>query len=60
MRLLVLFFILAINATTYGDDTLNDPIEVGDVQWGRDFDAALKNSAATRKPVLILFQEVPG
>ncbi len=35
-------------------------IEVGTVEWGRDFDAALKKSARTGKPVFAFFQEVPG
>ena len=60
MRLFTILLILAFNATIYGGETLKTPIEIGDVQWGRDFNAALKNSAATQKPVLILFQEVPG
>ncbi len=36
-----------------------DP-EVGIVQWKRDFDAALLESKKTRKPLFVLFQEVPG
>lgn len=35
-------------------------IEIGDVAWGRDLDAALAASRDTGKPVLVLFQEVPG
>lgn len=34
--------------------------ELGDVKWGRDFDAALAESKRGGKPVLILFDEVPG
>lgn len=34
--------------------------EVGDVNWGRDFPAALKAVKETGKPALVLFQEVPG
>ena len=37
-----------------------NPIEIGTVAWGRDFDEALKQSGETGKPVLVLFQEVPG
>ena len=40
--------------------TTGNPIEVGDVRWGRDLDAAFENSAKAGKPVLVLFQEVPG
>lgn len=35
-------------------------IEVGTVQWQRDFDAALTSSKKSGKPVFALFQEVPG
>jgi hypothetical protein len=38
----------------------NNPIEAGDVAWGRDFDAALAGSGETGKPVFVLFQEIPG
>ncbi len=37
-----------------------NPIEVGIVSWKRDLDAALKESKETKKPVFLLFQEVPG
>jgi len=36
------------------------PEEFGDVAWGRDLDAALERAARTERPVLLLFQEVPG
>lgn len=36
------------------------PVEVGKVSWGRDFEAALAESAKSGKPVFLLFQEVPG
>ena len=34
--------------------------EIGAVDWKRDFDAALKESASSGKPVFAFFQEVPG
>lgn len=34
--------------------------ELGDVAWLRDFDQALEQAAKQDKPVLMLFQEVPG
>lgn len=34
--------------------------EYGDVAWGRDLDAALTRSSTSKKPVMLLFQEVPG
>lgn len=35
-------------------------VEVGTVRWERDFQGALKMSDESGKPVLVLFQEVPG
>ena len=35
-------------------------VEVGDVGWGRDLEAALVETAESGKPILVLFQEVPG
>jgi hypothetical protein len=39
---------------------VSQPVETGLVDWTRDFDAALRRSVEERKPVLALFQEVPG
>ena len=60
MRVLTILIILAIGATALSGESITNPIEVGDVRWGRDLDAALENSAKTGKPVLVLFQEIPG
>ena len=60
MRVLTVFIILAMVVSAYGGEPIKNPVEVGTVRWGRDFDAALKNSAKTGKPVLILFPEIPG
>jgi len=60
MKILATILVLTFCATAYGSQTAKNPIEVGDVRWGRDFDAALKMSAESGKPVLVLFQEVPG
>ena len=38
----------------------NQAEELGNVAWGRDLDAAKAKSAETGKPILVLFQEVPG
>ena len=35
-------------------------VEVGKVAWGRDFDRASALAKTSGKPVLVLFQEVPG
>jgi hypothetical protein len=60
MRVCTILITLAICLTAYGGETIGNPIEVGDVRWGRDFDAASEKSAKTGKPLLVLFQEVPG
>ncbi len=38
----------------------NPEPELGRVRWGRDVDAALAQSRASGRPVLVLFDEVPG
>ncbi|MGK0202037.1 MAG: hypothetical protein ACI89X_003035 [Planctomycetota bacterium] len=34
--------------------------ELGTVTWERDFDKALQRAATTKRPVFLLFQEIPG
>lgn len=48
-----------VGAAVRGDRPDNPP-ELGVVHWGRDLDAAKKQSAETGRPVLLLFQEIPG
>ncbi len=36
------------------------PAELGAVSWFRDFDAATADAKAHDRPLLVLFQEVPG
>lgn len=43
-----------------GFQTTDPPVELGAVNWQRDLQAAKQQSQATGKPILILFQEVPG
>ncbi len=40
--------------------TSDAPPELGKVRFGRDVDAALIAAAAQKKPVFLLFQEIPG
>ena len=42
------------------DVTGTTPVELGRVRWERDFGAALKRAQKDQRPVLVLFQEVPG
>ena len=39
---------------------IDNPIEIGSVNWGRDLDKALRLSSQTGRPVFLFFQEVPG
>ena len=45
---------------TFAKTGPNQPEELGAVTWLRDYDKALAQSEKSGKPVLILFQEVPG
>lgn len=38
----------------------DNPLELGKVNWIRNYDEALKKAEIDNKPVFILFQEVPG
>ena len=37
-----------------------NPVELGKVNWSRDFEKAKKSALEAQKPLLVLFQEVPG
>ncbi len=39
---------------------MDQPVEIGLVQWSRELDSSLVQSKKSGKPVLVLFQEVPG
>ena len=41
-------------------DRSDQPVELGNVEWGRDLDKAVGLSKEQSKPIAILFQEVPG
>ena len=46
-------------APCHADDDEVRP-ELGRVEWSRDLEASLAASKLSGKPVLVLFQEVPG
>lgn len=46
-----------MSALTLASD---NPQELGDVEWGRDLDAAFEVSKGSGKPVFVQFQEIPG
>ena len=51
----VLWTTLSLSAMTGGQ-----PEELGNVQWNRKMENAVALSKQSGKPILILFQEVPG
>ncbi len=52
-------FVAGLSALAAPEST-GKPEELGDVSWSRDLDGALRRSAASGKPVFVLFDEVPG
>jgi len=55
-----IMFLAAFLMMAPGARADKNPIEIGAVRWGRDLDGALQKSGETGRPVLVLFQEVPG
>jgi hypothetical protein len=47
-------------ALTPASGRVEQPEELGQVRWRRDFEAGLAEAESVEKPVLLLFQEVPG
>jgi len=56
----IFLFTVSMIYLSIGSLAQKQPIELGEVHWLRDYDQALQQSAASKKPVLILFQEIPG
>ena len=56
-HMLLLFFFLHTSCLVY---TQPIPEELGDVKWLRTMNDAIELSSVEEKPILILFQEVPG
>ena len=42
------------------DPTPERPVELGAVDWERDYERAVARSKKSGKPIFLLFQEVPG
>ncbi len=57
-----LFFFVFFILVAFGnkENAIPQPEELGAVNWLRDYDQAIASAKKTGKPVLILFQEVPG
>ncbi len=58
--ILLLFGVILLSAFNNSETMIPQPEELGDVEWIRDYDRAIATSDKTGKPILILFQEVPG
>ncbi|MEN8716428.1 MAG: hypothetical protein ABF384_16055 [Verrucomicrobiales bacterium] len=56
MKLIFLFLLFAAGCQAEP----SQPVELGTVKWSRDLDATLATSKKSGKPVMLLFQEVPG
>lgn len=54
-----MIFVLIVMNLLFGSGS-TDPVELGKVNWIRSMDEALEKSKKECKPILILFQEVPG
>lgn len=52
-----LFFLFGFSAHSQSDDS---PTELGQVNWNRNLDKGISLSKKSDKPILLLFQEVPG
>ena len=57
-NLIFLGLCMLFSSFAYAQDH-SQAIELGKVDWLRDFDKAIAQSKKTGKPVFILFQEVP-
>lgn len=59
---LVAACLVAASALLWAEEAepVKTPVELGAVPWLRDFDAAVTKARTEKKPLLVLFQEVPG
>jgi copper chaperone CopZ len=57
MKTLMIFLFAVASLSAQRTD---NPIELGKVEWLRNYDQAIAQSKATDKPIFLLFQEVPG
>ena len=63
MKNILLLAAVLLSGSAFAQQRTNaadQPTELGKVSWLRDYDQAMAEAKQTGKPVLILFQEVPG
>lgn len=58
--LAISIMLYGFHEVTHAAEVADNPIEAGNVRWGRDLDWAITESGRSGKPVLALFQEIPG
>ncbi len=58
--LVILSFFLQTSMAQKRTESQNQDEELGKISWYRDYKTAIKLSEKENKPILILFQEVPG
>lgn len=56
MKIPLLFLLSSLLVSLWAEN----PVEIGKVTWGRDLEEAYKASKLSKKPIFLLFQEVPG
>lgn len=59
-NILLVFLLLSLNMFGLSAQAADNPVEVGEVKWQRDLNAAMRKSRDSGKPIFLLFQEVPG
>ena len=58
--LLAVLMTLSISSVIQAGAGPKTPVELGDVPWIRDLDVATAKARQSDRPILLLFQEVPG
>ncbi len=60
IRMLIFFFCYSCTRAVIGSTSFLEHEELGMVHWNRSFNTSLELSKKSGKPVLLLFQEIPG
>lgn len=56
----IVFFASPLVAQNIDTRPTTNPVELGKINWLRNYDKAVAKAEKTNKPIFILFQEVPG
>ena len=55
-----LALLLSLMLTGFGATPQDQAAEIGSIKWNRDLEKAKQLAAQSGKPMMLLFQEVPG